>query len=73
MKYIWEERDIKPGIKIKPSNGASEIWMIAYDSSKSQDTKYCLASLSDGAIVLINCSKQSLADKLNDTGYIPLP
>jgi len=70
MKVVWEEKDIRPGRKVR-MEGCQEVWMIGYLFMGSS-TCYTLVSLRDGMVSSPGQSKKDLADRLTKNGDIPI-
>lgn len=70
MKIIWEENDIKAGMRVKKPD-CNEAWMVGYDPTKSGSNKYCLISLIDGMVIYLDYTNTNMAYRLTEDGLQP--
>lgn len=71
MKFVWEEKDIIPGLQYgRP--GMKETWIIGYHPNPAEEhRKWASTSLSDGMIT-VPYSTQEMAALLTRNEYVPL-
>ena len=71
MKFVWDERDIEPGVRYSRP-GIMETWMIGYHPNPAEEHRpYTSVSLSDG-MVTVPYSKREMAVLLTENGYVPV-
>ncbi len=68
MKFIWEENDIRAGVKFR-KRGTQEVHMVGYMADRSENV-YVSISLSDG-MVQSPVNRITFAESLNAAGYEP--
>lgn len=72
MKYVWEEKDIKAGRRVKLPHETGEECIIGYDGSQDSKSNKTLTSLSDGSLFLKGQTAAQMVESLNKSGYVPL-
>ena len=70
MKIVWEEYDIKGGMKISPRVEKWEKWshMLIHDQNKHQ---FCIVNIVSGILIVNFLSRTQMAAFLNDNHYAP--
>jgi len=70
MKIRWEEKDIKPGYRVRVEQD-HEVCIIGYDLQQEEHEKHLLVSLLDGMLVRQGMTRIELAEFLTENDYLP--